>query len=310
MDTPKAAAIYCRLSYAPDGSLEKVERQEADCRDLAARLGWAVSRVYPDNSRSAWQRNRKRPAWDQMLADLESGHIDGIIVYHGDRLIRQPWDLELLLNLAYDRHLPLASPSGTRDLSSDDDQYILRIEVASACRSSADTSRRVKRGWKARANKGLAVSGGKRPFGRGIPTGKTGKTGKPLYDLTKPVPEEAAVAREAIDRLMAGESQYGVLKWMNSVSTTTEGNPWTGVSLKRLIFAPGIAGIVEHDGQLFDAAWDGVVTAEEWADVKSVWRSNAQQFTQPSRERRYLLSSIAECPSGGTVVTKIGRAHV
>lgn len=38
MPRPQKAAIYCRLSYAPDGSLEKVEQQEADCRDLAMRL--------------------------------------------------------------------------------------------------------------------------------------------------------------------------------------------------------------------------------------------------------------------------------
>jgi DNA invertase Pin-like site-specific DNA recombinase len=309
MQTPESAGIYCRLSFSPDGSLEKVERQEADCRKLAQRLGWKVRDVYPDNSRSAWQRNRKRPEWDRMLTDIEAGQLDGILVYHGDRLIRQPWDLETLLKLADDRHLPLAAPHGTRDLNNEDDRFILRIEVAQACKASADTSRRVKRGWKARAEQGLPVSGGRRPFGRGIPTGETGKTGKPLYDITQQVPKEAAIVREAVDRMMAGESQYGVLKWMNSVSTTTEGNLWIANSLKRLIMSPGIAGLVEHDGQLYDAAWEGILTVEEWEDVKSVWRLNAAKFAQPGRERRYLLSGIAECGCGGTVVTKPHRGR-
>lgn len=293
---PKAA-IYCRLSYAPDGSVEKVERQEADCRRLADRLAWPVSEhhVFHDNSRSAWQRERKRPGWDRLLEAVERREVDALIVYHGDRLIRQPWDLELLLRLAYDRKLPLASVSGTRDLGNPDDQYALRIEVAQACKSSEDTSRRVKRGWEARAAQGLPVGGGKRPFGWGVPTGKTGVTGKPIYDTTQPVPEEAAILREAVDRLMAGQSQGGVLAWMNTVSTTSQGNRWTSRSLHHLLTSPRIAGLLQRGGHLLDGAWPAIVTPEEWEDVKLLLARNAQEHPYQGRERRYLLTGIAEC---------------
>lgn len=295
MHTPKKAGVYCRLSYAPDGSVEKVERQEADCRQLAERLGWSVQDVYPDNSRSAWQRNRKRPEWDRMLADIKAGRLDGILVYHGDRLIRQPWDLELLLKLADDQHLPLASPSGTRDLNSEDDRFILRIEAAQACRSSADTSRRVKRDLDARAKSGRSSAGGNRPFGFGIPTGKTGVTRKPLYDLTQQVPEEAEVIREAVRRLLAGQSQGGVLTWMNSVCTTTNGNRWRPSGLNRVLRAPRIAGFVERGGQLHKASWDGIISEGDWEDVKSILQRNSDRVEYLGRERRYLLSGIAEC---------------
>ncbi|WP_166344934.1 recombinase family protein [Phytoactinopolyspora limicola] len=302
---PRAAAIYCRLSYAPDGSLEKVERQEADCRELAARLGWPVADIYPDNSRSAWQRNRKRPQWERMLADIEAGRIDGIIVYHGDRLIRQPWDLELLLKLADDRRLPLTSVTGTRDLNSEDDRFILRIEAAQACRSSADTSRRVKRGWAARAQRGEPIGGGKRPFGWGVPSGKTGKTGKPIYDTTQQVPGEASVLREAADRLMAGQSQGGIVAWMNEVSRTSQGALWTPKSLKNLMQSPRIAGLIEHGGQLHEAAWEPLLSVEEWEDVKAILRRSAAEHGYAGRERRYLLSGVAECSRcGGKLRTK------
>ncbi|MGH3095118.1 MAG: recombinase family protein [Streptosporangiales bacterium] len=310
MDAPRAAALYCRLSYAPDGSLEKVERQEADCRALADRLSWNIAGVYPDNSRSAWQRNRKRPAWDAMLAAIEAGDVDGIIVYHGDRLIRQPFDLERLLNLAKDRAIQLAAPSGVRDLTNPEHQFILRIEAAQACKSSDDTSRRVLRGWQARAERGRAVGGGKRPFGYGTPTGEDSpRTGRPLYDTTKQVPEEAAVLREAVERLMAGQSQGGVLAWMNTVSTTSQGNRWSNKSLHNLLVSPRIAGIVDHKGTMYEAVWDGIVTPEEWEDVKTILRGNAETWPYQGRERRYMLSGVAECsgcshtlrtkPSGG-----------
>ncbi len=295
MDTPKNAAVYCRLSFSPDGSVEKVERQEADCRALARKLGWKIREVYPDNSRSAWQRNRKRPEWNRMLGDLDAGLIDGIIVYHGDRLIRQPWDLELLLKRADDRRIPLAAPSGTRDLNNEDDRFILRIEAAQACKSSADTSRRVKRAVSVRAEKGQPSAGSNRPFGYGRSTGKEGKTGRPLYDLTKQRPAEAKVLREAVRRLLAGESQGGVLAWMNTVSTTTNGNPWKASALRWLLQSPRVAGLIEHDKKLHPAKWEGILTRDEWEDVKALLQRNSDRYGYAGRVRVHLLSGIAEC---------------
>lgn len=305
MQTPKNAGIYCRLSFAPDKSLEKVERQEADCRKLAKQLGWTVREVYPDNSRSAWRRDRKRPGWDRMLADIEAGQLDGILVYHGDRLIRQPWDLELLLKLADDRHIPLASPSGTRDLNSEDDRFILRIEAAQACRSSADTSRRVLRGIEARVEKGSPAGGGNRPFGFGMPTGKTGTTGKPLFDLKKQVREEAAVGRVAVARLLTGRSQAAVIAWMNTVSTTTSGNKWTPSAFRWWLKSPRIAGLIRYKGDLRQGDWKGLITRDQWEDVNALLEQRQVEHGGHGRQREHLLSGIAECgPCGGRLWSK------
>ncbi len=226
-------------------------------------------------------------------------------MYHGDRLVRQPWDLELLLKLADTRHLRLASVSGVRDLMSEDDRFVLRIEAAQACRASADTSRRVKRGWRARAEAGKPVGGGKRPFGWGIPTDRIGRTGRPIYDITKAVPGEHAILREAVERLMAGQSQGGVLAWMNTVSTTSQGKKWSGQALKHLLKSPRLAGLIDVAGQLYEAQWPAVVTPEEWEDLKLLLKEKEDSIPYYGRERRYLLSGIAECCScGGFMRTK------
>lgn len=304
-ETPQRAGVYCRLSYAPDGSVEKVERQEADCRDLAQRLRWGISEahVYVDNSRSAWQRNRKRPGWDALLAAVESGDVDSIIVYHGDRLMRQPYDLEKLISAADMKGIRIASVSGTRDLDNPDDRFILRIEVAQACRESDNTSRRVRRGLESRAANGLTQFGGNRPFGYGVQTGTrtkvdadTGRTVEaPVYDTTRQVPEEADVLAGAVRRLLAGQSKSGVVRWMNERSRTTEGNAWTGKTLDGVLMSPRISGQLERGGRLLPAVWDGIITPEQWEDVKALYRRNAETYRYPGRERKYLLSGIAEC---------------
>ncbi|MFI1030712.1 recombinase family protein [Streptomyces sp. NPDC020951] len=314
---PQRPALYCRLSYAPDGSLEKVERQETDGRAMGVRLGWPeFCCVYVDNSRSAWQRNRKRPGWDRMLLtlDTDSGrliladpnanhHHDGIMTYHGDRLIRQPYDLELLLSIADTRRIPLASVSGVRDLSNPDDRFILRIEAAQACRESDNTSRRVKRALGARAEQGLTQVGGSRPFGFGVQVGTRPKTDPatgeevevPVYDTNQHVPDEAQYAAEAVDLQLAGQSQIGVVNWLNERCTTTEGNPWTTKTWRDYVLRPRIAGLIEREGKLLKAAWDGITTEEKWRAVKAIYESTRTAHPYVGRERRYLLSTVAEC---------------
>src|SRR5215813_2112588 len=171
MRDPVQAGIYCRLSHSRDGDTTKVDDQEHRyCRPLCKQLGWAVAEgvgypqpngVYVDNSKSAWQKNRKRPAWDQMLADVNNGRLGALAIYHGDRLIRQPFDLETLLNLADGRGIRLASPTGTRNLDNADDRFILRIEAAMACRESDNTSRRMKTGIERRLLGGTVNTGGR-----------------------------------------------------------------------------------------------------------------------------------------------------
>ncbi|MGW3663009.1 recombinase family protein [Streptomyces sp. NPDC005141] len=143
--TGEAAAIYCRISHVNDDDQTGAERQERICRELADRLGLVVTedQVFVDNNRSAWQRKRKRPGWDALLAEAGEGRVRHVLTYHPDRLMRQPRDLEELLQIADDHDITLHGQANRRDLSDPDDRFFLRIEVAHACRSSDDTSRRL-----------------------------------------------------------------------------------------------------------------------------------------------------------------------
>ncbi|MFE5369197.1 recombinase family protein [Streptomyces mirabilis] len=289
--TPKRVGIYCRLSYAPDGSLEKVERQEADCRQLAQRLNWPVSEahIFPDNSRSAWQRHRHRPQWERMLKAIEAGEIDAVIVYHGDRLIRQPFDLEKLINIADQKGLRVASPSGTRNLDNPDDRFILRIEAAQACRESDNTSRRVKRGNAARAGKGLPSPGGKRSFGF-------------EKDRITRREEECAILAECADKIVAGLGTAGAVRWMNSTCRTTQGGQWTIKTLVHLLRSPRVAGLIERDGILCEAVWKAIIPVETWEAVKACFDSSTGAHPYQGNTRKHLLSGVARCGCCGGLV--------
>ena len=60
----------------------------------AAERGWRVVERYVDQDVSRLQRHERGPSTGGCLSDLRSGTIDGVIVYHLDRLHRQPRELE------------------------------------------------------------------------------------------------------------------------------------------------------------------------------------------------------------------------
>jgi DNA invertase Pin-like site-specific DNA recombinase len=285
---PIRAAIYCRISLARFGDTLKVDDQEKLCQQVAAQRGWTVlpDHVFKDPNRSAWQRNRKRPGWDAMLAAVERGEIDAIIVYHGDRLIRQPWDLELLFRIVEEKGVRLASPTGERDLDNPDDQFILRIEAAQACRESDNTSRRAKREYNRLAELGITRLGGRggRAFGF-EPDGLTVRA------------RDAEMIVEAADRVLGGEGVGAIARDLNVRGyTTTAGNPWDHGSLRKLLCRARLAGLVSHHGVIVGPArWAPILDREKWESVVAVLDNKSATFDYTTNARRYLLTGIAIC---------------
>lgn len=281
---PVRAGIYCRISLAAMDDKTKVDDQERICRDLAERLAWEVSDVYQDHARSAWSKRRNRPAWNRMLDDVEAGKITGIIVYHGDRLVRQPYDLETLLNLAESKGIRLASPTGTRDLDDSSDRFVLRILTAQACMESDNTSRRRKAQYD-RWRRGGRV----RPGGRG---------GRPYGFATDGltlVPEECEIIREMAERILSGESVSGAVRAANARGARTPaGNKFTQDTARKMLARPRLAGLMP-DGES-KAAWDAVLERETWERLQLTLAARGKDGNpSPSNARRHLLTGIAVC---------------
>jgi len=282
------AGIYCRMSLAIDSDTTKVDDQERLCREAAKRLGWDVADVYPDNNRSAWKRDRKRPQWDRMLADVNAGRINAIVVYHGDRLIRQPDDLGALLKLADGKGVRLASPTGTRDLGNPDDRFVLYIEAAMAMRESDNTSRRRKAQYERWRREGKVRPGGRggRAFGFGT-------------DGITHIPGEAEIVREAAGRVLAGDSISSICADLGARGVvTTTGIPFAHGTLRKLLARPRYAGLMPDGASA--AAWEPILDRGTWEAVCAAIDSRAAGFGYATNARRYALSGIAECGACGS----------
>ncbi|PWD52622.1 integrase [Serinibacter arcticus] len=141
-----------------------IERQREDCRKIAADRRWQVVQEYVDQSRSATDKTKKRPAYDQMVEDFDAGRFDAIVCYDLDRLTRQPRQLEDWIDAAEDRSLLLVTANGEADLTTDSGRLFARVKAAVARSEVERKSARQSRAQVQRAEQGRAPKG-VRPLG-------------------------------------------------------------------------------------------------------------------------------------------------
>jgi len=271
------AGVYARISSDPDGTRLGVERQIADCETLADRLGWSVADIYVDNDISAWSGSL-RPDYRRLLDDLKNGLIDGVLVWHPDRLHRHPKELEELIDLVESiGNIGIETvTAGDYDLSTSAGRSIARIVSAIARKDSDDSSTRLRRKHAELAVAGKVAGGGPRPFG---------------YETDRVTvnPTEAAIVREIATRILAGDSLRSVAVDLNSRGArTTQGNEWDSSGIRRILTSARWSGRREHGGEFFDAQWEGIITPEDSDRLRRLLGSR----TQASRRtpRRYLLT--------------------
>lgn len=286
MSAPRAAGIYCRISYDPDDTALGVARQEKDCRALAERKGWAVAEVYVDNDQSAWS-GKIRPAYSRLLDDIKANTIDAVVVWHLDRLHRHPRELEEFFTHCDAAGLrDLASVTGDVDLGTDDGRFMARILGAVAKKESDDKSRRQRRKAQEMADAGRPAAGGYRPFG---------------YELDMTVrPDEAALLREATTRVLAGEPLNAVVRdWTAREIPTVTGAAWSRTVLKNILTSGRIAGVRYHlDRRAATGTWEPIIDEITHRRLRALLIDPARSNRHP--KGRYLLSGLLHCSKCGT----------
>lgn len=306
--TATRAAIYTRISDDKEGRELGVGRQEEDCHALATAEGLTVVEVYTDNDISASRSSRKpRPEWGRMLADAEAGRFGVILAATTSRLTRRPREREDIIELAEDFGTKIVTVgSGRPDLTTADGQASFRFG------GTVDTSEADRTAERARRKQlQLAESGrhnGPRPFGWNI-------VGTKADQRLIINPAEAAVLRECVRRVLAGEGIWRIVNDLNRRGVTTStGREWQTQVLRRVLLRTCNYGMRSHqplgkDGKpkgkarLYPGQWKPIIDAETHDRVVAHLTNPARKTNNRGTEARYLLTSVARCGEcGGYVV--------
>lgn len=323
---PKRPAAYLRISHDRFGLEAGVDRQLEDANDARRRMHWPeFVKVYKENDTSAFRKRKVvrpdgsidwvvlRPQFRQLLADLASGVIDGVIFYDLDRLVRRPRDLEDLIDIVeYVKRPVLGATGGHMNLINDSDRHMARIMCVMALKSSEDTSRRVARMHLACAQEGKIQ--GRIAYGwirRGAGKGK----------LLLP---EAEVVQHIYRQCLTGESAYGIATKFNKDGLRPpEAKQWSSTMITKMLRNPRYCGMVsyggqhridpavEHDGWsrvLFDeegrpllGSWDQIVEPRDWSQVQFELQLRRQkQGLAPGQKRpsvavKHVLTGVLTC---------------
>ncbi len=301
-------AIYARISDdRQDGA--GVSRQLEDCRALAKRNAWKPVIEFVDNDFSASRYTHKpRPAYRAMLEAAGSGEVSRVVIYHIDRLYRQPRELEDWIDLADQGRVQVVSAhSGDIDLANSDGRAMARVLVAMAAKESDDKSRRIKRA-KQQAREQGRPHGGPRALG--------------WVDGMTPEPLEAAVIRGAVEALLAGTSMSDITRQWNAAGVRqpqTGKAAWTPANVRQIMTNPRHAGLVGFRAAirgrngppsyarpvvLGKARWPAIVPRERWELLQAVLLERGAAGRIP--RRRSLLTGLLHCGSCGATMVRSG----
>lgn len=276
------AAIYVRISRDRVGAGLGVDRQEADCRDLAAHLGYKVVEIYRDNDLSAYS-GKPRPAYRKLVADLAAGGVDVVLCWHTDRLHRSPTELEAYIAACDLRGVPTNTvKAGALDLATPSGRLVAR-QLGAVARYEVEHQIERQQAAKRQAAAAGKWGGGRRPYGY-EPDGVTVR------------PAEAKVVAQVTDAILIGASLRAECARLNEDKiVTSTGRAWQATELRRMIMRARNAGLREHRGAVIGKAeWPPLVSEEKWRAATSILSDPARR-TSFSRARRWLLSNLAKC---------------
>ncbi|MFC9342897.1 recombinase family protein [Streptomyces sp. NPDC057020] len=303
--TAPRTVLYLRQSRDVAGTELAVARQRQDCLALAARQGWEVTAEYVDNDVSA-SSGKDRPEYERLLRDFRANRIERILVWHIDRLYRQPRELEDLVHLVeHDGLVISAVQIGDIDLSTPAGRMVARVGVAIARHEAEQKGARQSRAKRQAAELGLPP-GGRRAFGYAV-------GGQEL------IAHEAQAVRLMFEMAASGRSLSGIAKTMTGLGyRTPQGNAWHHNAVRGLLLNARYAGTRVYQsvkqgqamGDVFTwpGTWPVIIDRTTFGQVQAILTDPGRR-TSPSNIRKHLLSGLARCGvcADGTTMTSAWR---
>lgn len=268
-----------------------MSRQIAECRALAERHSLTVETEFVDNDVSATKGTR--PGFVQLLAGIRSGSIDTIIVWHTDRLYRRFRDLVELVELAEKHSLRILTVrAGDLDLNNPAGRMMAQM-LGAAARYEVES----KGARQVSANVQRAAAGVRhfsaRPYGY-----------ERIGGEVRLIESEAAVLREAIHRVIAGESWYAIAKDFKARGIVgISGKPFSYQNLQLRALNPAVAGIRTYRGDVVNESgqWPPIIDRATWERLQNVTHNRRRAQNWDTRIK-YLGSGIYLCGKCGRKV--------
>ena len=222
-------AIYARQSVDRADSIS-IESQIEFCQ---YEMRGEQYKVYTDRGYSG--KNTDRPAFAEMMNDIENGVIGKVVVYKLDRISRSILDFSNMMEQFGTHKVEFVSTTEKFDTSSPMGRAMLNICIVFAQLERETIQKRVADAYYSRSQKSFYM-GGRVPYGfRLIPTTIDGvKTS--MYEINT---EEAEQVRLIYELYSKPECSYGdIIRYFQSHGILKNGKPWGRTRLADVLRNP------------------------------------------------------------------------
>lgn len=279
------------MSLDKTGDAAGIDRQFAECMELAERRGIQVIDSLSDNDISATS-GKRRPGFERLLELVREGTVDTILAWHPDRLYRRTRDLELLLEIVEQRHVKIVTVTGGDfDLNTPAGRAVARTLVSWGTYEVEQKNERQKAAYRQRAERGH-WGFTNRPFGYERINGEVVQ-----------VESEAEIVKDIMTRYYEhGQSRWSLVQELNERGILSpQGKPWGVIQMRDLLKNPHYAGILLYKGveQPRPGNWTPIIAEKDWRR----WQSSVAKRKRKSTfsAAKYLLTGIARCGVCGAV---------
>ena len=316
----KRCAVYCRVSTDErlDQEFNSIDAQkEAGLASIASQRaeGWiAVPDDYIDPGFSGG--NLERPGLKRLLADIEAGKIDIVVVYKIDRLTRSLSDFSRLIEV-FERHkVSFVAVTQQFNTTTSMGRLMLNVLLSFAQFEREVTGERIRDKIAAAKRKGIWM-GGVPPLG---------------YDVENRLlvinEAEAAVVRRIFEEMLTIGSPTQIAAILTSEGVTTkawttqEGQTRRGARmdkkyLHKLLRNRIYLGELSHNGKWYPGAHPPIIARDLWDQVHAVLTQDGRTRSAETKIRSRtdaLLRGLLYSPSGErmypTYTRKNGRQYL
>lgn len=240
----KTTAIYIRQSIEKKDSLS-LDAQEQACIKVCENNDWSYD-TYSDSGFSG--KNIERPAFTNLMNDIETGKIERVIAYKMDRISRSLLDFAGLVQTFEKHDVKFMSATEQFDTSTPMGRAMVYIIMTFAQLERETIRERIRDSWFHRAKRGI-WAGGKTPYG--YKSKRKLLEGKMQSILTVDDTQAEYVTLAFNLYIVENMSIRAVAKEINKYGVpTNERNKWTSTTLRTIlnnpIYAPATPGIFRY----------------------------------------------------------------
>ena len=239
-----------------------------------------------------------RPVLNELISDIRKGIFNGILTWAPDRLSRNAGDLGVIVDLMDSGYLKEIKTHSQILTNSPNDKFLLMILCSQAKLENDNRGINVKRGQKAKCERGFRPN--MTPIGY-LNDYYSGKGQKKIF-LDE---ERAPIIREMFQKV-AYENYSGrkIYEWLKEINFTTRSGRFLAVSsIFRMLNNPYYCGMFEFpigSGKWYRGSYEPIISRELFEEVQK--RITVHPKTKPGT-KTFDYTKLIKCGSCGSGIT-------